>query len=152
MGNRKERRHVENRSYGMENRNNMERGAGAMDTEALTRMVAELLKEKLGTVDGCGSCSRSTQSGYPDFDDVREGADGVTAVKVPLVRTAQRDRLDTGNPKDQVSVCDVSGGLEWAVGYDSGTAIFFLTRFSDCFIIQSKYIAEQGERYVERNI
>lgn len=85
----------------------MERGAGAMDTEALTRMVAELLKEKLGTVDGCGSCSRSTQSGYPDFDDVREGADGVTAVKVPLVRTAQRDRLDTGNPKDQVYTHDM---------------------------------------------
>ena len=91
----------------MENRCGMENGAGAMDTEAITRMITELLQEKLGMAGGCGSCSRSTQSGYQDFDDTRSRADGVTAVKVPLVRTAQKDRLDTGNPRDQVYTHDL---------------------------------------------
>ena len=68
----------------MENRNDV------MDTEALTRMVAELLKEKLGTA-----------------DDTRTRADGVTAVKVPLVRTTPEDRLDTGNVRDQVYTHDL---------------------------------------------
>lgn len=97
---------MENR-IGMENGCGMENGAGTMDTEAITRMITELLQEKLGRADGCGSCSRPTQSGYQDFDDIRSRADGVTAVKVPLVRTAQKDRLDTGNPRDQVYTHDL---------------------------------------------
>lgn len=76
------------------------------DTEAITRMITELLKEKLHAAGGQDSCEKLSRRGECS-DDTRSRADGVIAVKVPLVRTAQKDRLDTGNPRDQVYTHDL---------------------------------------------
>lgn len=100
MENRKGKRLVENR-YGTENRGN------GIDTEAITRMVTELLQQKLKEADGQGSCGKWAQGGRSAFDDTRAQADGVTAVKVPRVKTGPADRLDTGSSRDQVYTHDL---------------------------------------------
>lgn len=67
-----------------------------IDRSTLERLIKEIITEKLSSCNALNTCSQRQVS-----------PSGVISVKIPTIKVAESDRLDTGKPNDVVYTKDV---------------------------------------------